>query len=183
VHDVGDRVGHELQRTGLGLRHPEVLDVRARRRRDVQHDLADLERRDAVDHGLVGLGDDRGLVLLQALDQVDLPQRAGVVERARHQARDQVVQLRLVARFGQGAPANVVGDVEVGVVDPHGACDASGDVHDLLPVARHEAEALLDEVDELVVVEARLGPSEHRHPADVHRRLGVLQVQERGVQR
>ena len=75
----------------------------------------------AVDHRVVGLGDDREPALGQPLDQVHLPQRAGAVERARHQPGDQLGELLVGARPGQRGAAHVVGDVEVLVVDPHRA--------------------------------------------------------------
>ena len=87
--------------------------------RAVGDDVPDLQRRHAVDQRLVRLGVDRDAVLGQALDEVHLPQRPGLVQRPRAQPRDQVVQLGVAARGRQRRAPDVVGDVEVAVVDPH----------------------------------------------------------------
>jgi hypothetical protein len=93
-----------------------------------------------------------------------------VVERPRHQPGHQLGELLVRARLGQGRAAHVVGDVELGVVDPHRPGEVAGHVPHLLAVARHQRDPLLDELHEPVVVEARLRPLEDRYRADVHRR-------------
>ena len=182
----GDRLRHraadELDVGGLVARHPQLLDGGAWLRGDVEDDLADVDRADAVDHRLVALGQHRRAAAGEALDEVHLPERAGVVERPRHQPRDQLRELLVRARLGQGRAADVVGDVEFGVVDPDRPREVARHVPDLLPVARHQRDPLLDELDEPVVVEARLRPPEDRHRADVHRRARFLQVEEGGVE-
>ena len=62
--------------------------------------------------------------------------------------------------------ADVVGDVEVDVVDPDRVGDAAGHPLDLLAVARHQRDALADQLDQAVVVEAllRLRPGWPRRP-------------------
>ena len=84
-----------------------------RRRRDVEDDLADVDRADAVDHRVVGLGDHRDPAVGQTLHQVHLPERAVAVEPAGHQPADQLAQLRVGARARQRGAAYVEGDVEV----------------------------------------------------------------------
>ena len=77
--------------------------------------------------------------------------------------------------------ADVVLGVEVGVVDPYGPALAQRHGGELLPVARHEVQAILDRLDELAV-RRRVAVEGHdgRH---VHVRAAGLEVQERGVQR
>ena len=53
------------------------------------------------------------------VDDDELPQRAGALERVERDQRGQVEQLAQRARLGQGDVADVVVDVEVGIVDPH----------------------------------------------------------------
>ena len=142
---------------GLRLRHPQALRRRPRRRGHVQDHLADLDRADAVDHRVMGLGDHRDPVPLQALDQVHLPQRPAVVQRPGHQPGRQVAQLLVAARLGQGRAADVVGDVEVGVVDPDRTGQPARHLDHLLPVAGHQGQPLLDQRDQAVVVEAGRG--------------------------
>ena len=91
----------------------------------VDEDVADVDRADAVDEAVVGLGDDGEAVLGEALDEVDLPQRAGAVERARLDAGDELLELLVGAGTRQGAAPHVVAHVEVPVVDPHGVREAA----------------------------------------------------------
>jgi PAS domain-containing protein len=91
----------------------------------VQH-LDDLVVALDVDGGVVDLGQQREAALgqvdegVQAFDDVDLPQRAVQVERARMDARGLDAELPPVARCRQGDVAHVVFEVEVLVVDPVG---------------------------------------------------------------
>jgi hypothetical protein len=50
----------------------------------VEHDRADVERRDAVHEGVMGLGEVGVAVALEALDQVELPEGPGEIERLLH---------------------------------------------------------------------------------------------------
>ena len=116
--------------------------------------MSDVEGVDPVDEGVVRLGHDREAAVVQALDEVDLPQRPGAVELARLHPGHEVLQLLVAARARQAGPAHVVAHVEGLVVDPHGVGDATGHVTHLLAEARDRPDAALDDVDELVVVEA-----------------------------
>ena len=132
---------------------------------------------------MVGLRDDRDAAALEALHEIHLPEGAAAVEPARHEPADQLAQLRVGAGPGQRRAADVEGDVEVGVVHPHRAREVSRHRADLLPVARHQADPVLDQRDQAVVVEALLGRLEDREAADVHRRRRLLQVEEGHVER
>ena len=56
--------------------------------------------------------------VLETVDQVELPQRLGAVERAREDPSDLLGELRIRGRRGQRQLAHVVLQVEVRVVDP-----------------------------------------------------------------
>ena len=79
----------------------------------------------------------------------------------------------------QRAVADVVLEVEVGVVDPHRAAAVDGRVGELVAVAGNQVQAPADLLEELV--HRRRGPLDDREAADVHVRDGALLVQEGGV--
>ena len=128
------------------------------------------------------LVDDGEATALETLDQPDLPQRLGPVEALRRDAADQPAQLLVGARLGQRGVPDVVGDREVGVVDPERAAGLQRRMYDALAVARHEMQPARDVVGELL--DRRGWSVENRQAADVHVRVGaVLGVQEAGVDR
>jgi hypothetical protein len=90
---LGNRVHDEAGIRRLGPRHPQLVGHLAGRGRRVEKHLPDVDRRDAVDHRLVGLRDDREAAVGEPLDEVDLPQRAVRVERPRHQPGYQLGEL------------------------------------------------------------------------------------------
>ena len=65
---VADLVGEQLDRTGFGARTPRLRDLVLTAGLGVDDDLTDVDRVDAVDQRLMGLGDDREPVVLQTLD-------------------------------------------------------------------------------------------------------------------
>ena len=137
----------------------------------------------AVDHRVVGLGEDREAVVLEALDEVHLPQRAGPVQRPAHDPRDEVVELVVGARARQRRAPHVVGHVEVLVVDPDRVRQVPRHPAHALAVARDEGDPVADQPDQALVVEPALGHLEDRHAAHVHGGGRLLHVQERHVQR
>ena len=68
---------------------------------------------------MVGLRDHREPAVRQPLDQVDLPQGPRPVQPPPEQPAHQRTQLLVGAGGGQGGVADVIVEVEVGVVDPH----------------------------------------------------------------
>jgi hypothetical protein len=60
----------------------------------------------------------------EAVDQIDLPQRAVVIQRRRREVGDQLTQGVAIVRRGQRDPVHVIGRVEQGVVFP--VCPAEG---------------------------------------------------------
>ena len=181
--DLVDRPGDELHRRRLAQRAPGVLRHVPRLRACIQDDLPDVDGGDPVDHRVVGLGEDGEPVVLEALDEVHLPQRAGPVQRPAHDPRDQVVELVVGTRARQRRAAHVVGHVEVLVVDPDRVGEVAGHPAHALAVARDEGDPVADQPDEALVVEPALGHLEDRHAAHVHRGGRLLHVQEGHVQR
>jgi hypothetical protein len=141
----------------------------------------DVEPGDAVDQGVVGLGQDREPPVPEPLDQPHLPQRLLTVQVRGEDARGERLQLVLGARLRQRGRADVETQVEVLVVDPLRPALAEGHVRQFLAVARHHREPRLHVIDELVV-RGRVALEDHHGP-DVHGLVGVLQVEERSVQR
>ena len=156
-----------LRRIGLGLAA------------DVQQQGHQLDRSQAVDEAMMSLPDHADLAIVQLLGDPQLPQRAIVIERDRHDLVDQAPEIAFPR------PAYVQGDVEVRVIDPDGVVETEGDLGQLLAVARRAAEAPLDVVADRLEARSRAlrRRVEQRRPAEVHRRVLGLERQERGVQR
>ena len=94
--------------------------------------------------------------------------------------RGEVPQLLLAAGGGQGGVADVVVEVEVGVVDPDRPALVEGDEPQLLAEARDQVQARVEVLAELVVVGG--GPSKIIVEATCMWAPSALQVQERGVE-
>jgi hypothetical protein len=90
------------------------------------------------------------------------------------------VRRGLRAGGGERGVADVIGEVEVWVVDPNGATLREGNESELLAKARDEMQAGLDVVPELVV--AGRGPLEQGDGGDVHVGRPPLEVEERRVE-
>jgi hypothetical protein len=120
-------------------------------------------------------------IVLDALDHPHLPQRLGPVEPLGHDPADEPAQLVLAARRRQRGVADVVLEVEVGIVDPHRPPQRQRHGGDLLPVAGHQRQPPADRSAEVVV--GRWRPLEDPHRPDVHVVDVVLDVEERRIQR
>ena len=178
AHRVLRGVGEQRRDRGGAAWRPvvglEVLGLRA----DVEQELSQVDGVHAVDQGLVGLGEDRDPVVAEALDEVDLPQRTAAVQRPRDDPRDELEQLLVGARTGQGRSAHVVGEVEGLVVGPHRAGQPTRDRHHALAVAGDERDPVGDQLDEAVVVEPGVADVEDLDRRVVPRRGRLLGAQE-----
>ena len=87
----------------------------------------------------------------QALDHHHLPQGAIGVERSAHHVGHQVLQLRLAAGCGEGRPAEMVVELELGVVGPHRVVQPEGDPERPLAHGRRQVDPLLDHPADLRV--------------------------------
>ena len=181
VHDLGESAGEQLRRTWFRFRHPQIVRHVTRRGGHVENHVADLDRADAVDHRVVRLGDYREAAALEAFDEVHLPQRTVAVQRPGLDPRAELAQLLVRAWAGKCGTAHVVGDVEVGIVDPDRIGEVTGYETYFLPVARNERDSFLDQVDQPLVVEAIGRQLEDSQPADVHGRGTSFEVEERHI--
>src|SRR5215218_125413 len=82
---------------------------------------------------------------LEPLDDVELPQRALAIERAGHDARALVGELRVGARSRQGQLAHVVVEVELRIVGPVGVVEPERHLDEPPAQRRQERHAVADE--------------------------------------
>ena len=136
----------------------------------VEDDRADVDRGDPVDERVVGLRDEGVALALEPLDQIELPQRPGQVERLGHHPPDQLAQLRGAAGLRQRDPAHVALDVEARVVGPDRVVEGDR-AHrgDLLAKARDQAQPRLDMVDEALELRRLARDDDRRADVDVDR--------------
>ena len=112
----GEQLG-DAELVGVGARLARRLDG-ARLGREVEHAGRHRDAGLAVDGGVVDLAVEADAAVGQALDDVELPERAAAVEQHRVQPRGERLELRDRARLGQHHVADVVVEVDVVVVDP-----------------------------------------------------------------
>ena len=139
-------------------------------RAQVEQGTHDLGTRHPVDDRVVDLRHHGLVPALEAVDQVELPQRAGAVERARHDPRHLLGQLRVAAGRRQRQLADVVLEIEVRIVDPVRVVERER--HFLQPPAEgwQQRQPLGDHVVDVGELEAAVGARariEHSHAADV----------------
>jgi hypothetical protein len=144
----------------------------------VEQEPPELDHRHPVDHAVVRLPDDPDLAAGQPVRDPHLPQRPVARERGRQHGVDDRAEVAAIG--GQ----EVLGRVEVRVVDPHGLVQAERDGGQALAVARRVLEPRGEVREE--VAEGRARPVLRRvvkgDPADVHRRGGAFDREEGGVE-
>ena len=86
--------------------------------RGVQDEAVEVGPRDAVDHAVVDLGQQRPAAVGQSLAEPVLPERAVAVHAPGHHPAHQPADLGRPARSGQSGVADVPAQVEARVVDP-----------------------------------------------------------------
>jgi len=165
---------------GSEVRDPlALLLCRLGNRLHVEEHGRDVDAGDAVDQRVVGLGEEREAIALQPLHQPHLPQRLRAVERLRKDPGGQSAQLPFGAGGGQRGMADVVGEVEAGVVCPQRPPGLKRREDELLAEARHEIEPRADLVEEVLVAGRRALEDQHRPHMHVAGR--GLVGKERGV--
>ena len=130
------------------------------------------------------LGEDGHHPVLQAFDEVQLPERLRPVQRPGVDALHEVGQLTVASRFRQCRPAHVEVDVEVGVIGPHGPGQSPRNEHDLLTEPGHEVLPGGHHPDQVVEGHPLTWACprvQDRNTGDVHVHDRSLQVEERGV--
>ena len=174
---AGEEVAHRL---GAGRRWRGRLDVHLRRvderpRRRVALEVEELQGHLhpalAVGDRVVHLLHQRRPAATEALDDDELPQRPGAVEGVVGEQGRQVEQLAHRAGLGQGDAADVVVDVEVGVVDPRRRREVDGRRLDPPAQAGHGPGRLLHPGPQGVEVRRAV---EHRHRRERRGQVGVL---------
>ena len=144
----------------------------------------------AVDRGVVDLADDREAALrhaldpVQALHDVELPERAVQVEGPRHQPGRLDAELAPVARVGQGDVADVELQIEARVFDPVGVVEVERHPHEAPPEGLGLVEPRLDVLQDPLerhLAARRRRRVVDRQPGPGHVGVGYLGVQERRV--
>ena len=95
---------------------------------------------DPVRHRVVDLQQDRGPILREVLEHVELPERLRSVERAGQHATHGPLELEPSARRRHGRTAEVEVEVESIVVDPHGPGEVAGNRQQLPAEPRSQPE-------------------------------------------
>ena len=117
---------------------------------------------------------------LEALDDVQFPERARAIHERGVQVRDTFLELVLVAGFRQRRPAHVVVEVDL-AVDPDRVDDVERKARH--PAGEHfaapepRADFLAEATEERRALARRPG-LEHEQCADMHRRRGCLELKE-----
>ena len=171
---VGDVVGLAVHRRGwVGRLRLEVEQV--------DHQLG---AGGTVDGRVVHLGDHADAVLLQALDDPQLPEGAGPVEGGAGDLAGQLAELAASAGGGAGDAVDVKVEVEVGIFDPHRVGEVQGHLHQPASERRHQVDPPADELLDVLegVAAGDRGRVEHHGHGHVHVVGGVLEVEEGGVE-
>jgi hypothetical protein len=117
-HPAGAARGHHHRgRRRLG-RQITTRRLWLRVRRHVQHDAGELDAGDAIDGGVVHLGQQADVPTGEPLDDVHLPQRSSPVERTCVQPRDDLGQSTVIARGRCRRVPDVELEIEVVVDTP-----------------------------------------------------------------
>jgi hypothetical protein len=189
-----DPLRHQLGVGGLGLREPRLglgHGLRLGLRGEIEQDGRYVDSGDTVHEGVMGLVDQREslpattsgelAVALEPLHQPQLPQRLRAVEPLGEDPPGELSELIDRPRPWQRRVADVIVDVEAGIVDPEWTAHLEGGERELLPVARHQMQPRLDCRDQLVAIGRR--PLEDHHRAHVHMGGLVLLREERRIHR
>ena len=130
-------------------------------------------QRDAVRDAVVHPRDE-GRAAPVVVDQVEVPERLGAVQRRRHEVRTSSLQLRRAAGVRQASVVEVAVEVELGVVLPVRTTERERGLHRALAEA-HEAphQALLDHAAQARGVERLVEPHDRRDDHEVRRPVHV----------
>src|SRR5688500_15350836 len=96
-----------------------------------------LDRSDAVDKAVMGLGRERPSTTLQPLDHDELPEGPGAIEPLREVVAGPLEEILAGAGAGDSRPADVCGWIESGILEPPRPSEPSGPLlGETLAVAR-----------------------------------------------
>ena len=99
---------------------------RRRVRRRVEHQVADVDRADAVDHAVVRLGRECPTTVGEPLDERHLPQRPMAIQALGEEARCPLRQLLIASGGGECRAGDVPANVKRGIVLPFGPRQPAG---------------------------------------------------------
>ena len=123
------------------------------------------------------------LSVLEAFDDVHLPQRATAIEQRGVQPCDQRLKLLHSPGAAQRDAAHMVIEVDIVVLDPNRLGKFKRHLRQLAMQHRSEVQALAEHRLDILVVVAliTLGKLEKHQAADMHRRFRRFEMQKRGV--
>ena len=171
---AAERVQRQRRVRRLRSGRPRLDGSRHRHSIGVEQHCHQVGAGDSVDHAVVHFADERPTIGGQPVDHPHLPQRTRSIELLRHQPAHQVLQVMLITWGRERRVPHVVGQVEVGIVDPHRMTQASRHEPDLLPIAGQQWELAFDQRGD--VADRRGWAGEDGTRADVHVRDAVFGV-------
>ena len=131
------------------------------------------------------LGQQRDVSIVQSVDEIGLPQRPGPVQRPREDARHLFGELLVAGRRRERELADVVLEIEVGVVDPVGVVEPQRHRFQAPAKRGQQRQALGDERLQVVELEPARRPGariEHGECADMTGLARALQREELRVE-
>ena len=121
------------------------------------------------------------MAALHTFDEPRFPQRSFAVERLGHDPSHQAAERGVVTGCGQRRVSQMVGEVEVRIVDPDRSAQLQRHRTHSLAVAGDKVQLGRDHAREVVERRGRVG--KQAYPADMHVADPVLQVEELGIER
>jgi hypothetical protein len=149
---------------------------------EIEEGSQDGRSADAIENGVMHLGDQRRAFARQTFDQIHLPQGPVRVEPTAHDRGDESVEFPRPTGRGQARSREVIVQIEVWVVHPDRVVQSEGDAHGPLPKGTDHVQALTDDATDLGVAGRRreertgsLGGVEHHDRPDMHGRGRCLE--------
>jgi hypothetical protein len=176
-----DRVGHLFRLPVVGAGRGRFVGCQ-RVRRFHQVDPAH-----PVDRGVMDLGDigiaalGQAFDIVEPLDHGEFPRRAFEIQRAGEDTRGLDAQLPPVSRRGQRNMADMVFEVEIGVLDPIGIVEVEGHAHHALAHGLGELQTAFEKGEDILEADETSGRSRgvvDQDRSDVHRRVARFQRDE-----
>ena len=160
----------------------------SRSRLGVEQDVADVDRADAVDHRMMGLGREHPSASVETIDKRHLPQWAAAVEPVRPEVGEPFVDLCISARGRERRVAHLGAQVELRLLDPGRAAESvRARLREPAAIPRQTAQALVEQRAQLLERGRAAGRQrvEDQRAADVHHRalVGLLELKEGGIER
>ena len=151
---------------------------------EIEQDAEELGSRDAIDGGVVHLGHECDLAVFECLDDPHLPQGPVTVQLPAGDIARKVGELTHPSWRREGGSAQVVVDVELGIIHPDGMAQSKGHLHQAALKDGHEWDAVHDHLADAAkrVAPGNGGGVEHGHHGHVHVVGGRLHIEEAGIE-